>query len=810
MNNKTTLYNIRNFVKRKTDGVFKVRATVVISCFMACFLILNVGAIGWIMLFHGEEYRQKAAWQQLYDTELQSVRGTIYDRNMKPLATSTSAWRLVVSPYELHKFFSSLKLDDDRNTETAKEMLIKAEQEAIEFIIDQIKDILGMEEEALRKALTKSYTTESGSTALYKYSIVKEKLTAEERLALEKAFETPYKFKYMALVEKALGFIKTVEEKEGKLRAGGLFNYENSSNRLYTNGTSASSVIGVVNSSNEGQTGIEGYYNNVLKGETGRVVTAKNNRGDTLDSSYQTVFDADEGNGVVLTLDSEIQSYLENALEQAYRDIECDTAFGIVMDVNTGAVLAMSERPDFDLNNAYQVSDSFNTDSLKELEKGTLEYKTEYSRLLQLGWNNFCVTDNYEPGSTFKIFTAAALLEEGLINLNTTYNCLSYTSVLGQHYDCANFKAHGVQTMTKALMNSCNCFFITMGQKLGIETYNKYFEAFGFSERTGIDLANEARPVVHNPQKMTRVDLASTSFGQTIRISPMQLITATCAIANGGNLMEPYIVGSIVDAEGNLVSKTEPTIKRKVISETTAATVTSMMEAVVENGTGKNCYIPGYRVVGKTATAQKLDDKTNKEIYSASFVCFAPADDPEIAILVGIDNPKGGYRSGGVIAAPIAKQVLEPTLEYLNVERRYTSNELSSVSKTTPDLIGQSVSNAKIKAANEGLQTKVVGSGDSVVSQVPTAGQNIPNNGVIVLYTEKDIDSEKVTVPDFSTLTISEANVLAAKHNINIIISAPTDTVGVKCYGQSVADGSLVDAGSSITVYFRANDIVED
>ena len=308
---------------------------------------------------------------------------------------------------------------------------------------------------------------------------------------------------------------------------------------------------------------------------------------------------------------------------------------------------------------------------------------------------------------------------------------------------------------------------------------------------------------------MSLVDLASTSFGQSIRISPIQLITATCAIANGGNLMKPYIVSRIVDKDGNIVKENEPTVRRKVISETTASTVASMMEAVVEGGTGKNAYISGYRVAGKTATAEKLDN-VNDKIYSASFVCFAPADDPEVAVLVGVDNPKGAYRGGGVLAAPIAKQVLEPTLEYLNVERRYTSSELSAVSKTTPALIGESVSSAKMKAANEGLTVKVVGEGDSVVSQVPSSGQNIPDNGVIVVYTESEMEIEKSTVPDFTSLTISEANVLASKHNINIIISAPTDTVGARCYGQSVSEGNIVEAGSSITVYFRADNIVED
>ncbi len=791
---KIDWFSIRNFVKRRTDGVFKGRAKVVVTCFLVLLLVGNTFGVARIQLFHGEEYRQKAAWQQLYDTKLEPIRGTIYDRNMSPLATSTSAWDLVFSPFSLNAFFKDMP--------ECKEPYLKK-------LTKDVSKIIGVKKDELYEAFTKTYELESGDKAYYKYSIVKKKITAEERVALEQYLAKKYTFKYMAEVEKWFGLKKEMAELDGALYPSGLFTYENSSNRIYADGSFASSVIGVVNADGKGQTGIEGYYNETLSGETGRVVTAKNNRGQTLESSYQTVFDAGEGNSLVLTLDGEIQSFLENALAQAYEDIDCDTTFGIVMDVDTGAILAMAERPDFDLNNAYTLAPNMNVETLKDLEKGSIEYKTEYSRLLQTLWNNFSVTDNYEPGSTFKIFTASALIEEGVANLNTTYTCTSRVKVITQGYGCANGVAHGTQSITKALMNSCNCFFITMGQKLGREAYNKYFEAFGFSEKTGVDLTSEATPSVHDPETMSLVDLASTSFGQSVRISPIQLITATCAIANGGNLMKPYIVSRIVDEDGNIVAENEPTVRRKVISETTASTVASMMEAVVEGGTGKNAYISGYRVAGKTATAEKLDN-VNEEIYSASFVCFAPADDPEVAILVGVDNPRGAYRGGGVLAAPIAKQVLEPTLEYLNVERRYTSSELSAVSKTTPALIGESVSSAKMKAANEGLTVKVVGEGDSVVSQVPSSGQNIPDNGVIVIYTESEMEFEKSTVPDFTSLTISEANVLASKHNLNIIISAPTDTVGARCYGQSVSEGNIVEAGSSITVYFRADNIVED
>ena len=332
------------------------------------------------------------------------------------------------------------------------------------------------------------------------------------------------------------------------------------------------------------------------------------------------------------------------------------------MDVNTGAVLAMSDKPDFDLNAPYELMDETALERLKKYE-GKKEYSQKQSEELYSQWNSFCVTSTYEPGSTFKIFT------------HPKFSCRgAYEVVKGTVIHCANTAGHGTQTFTQGLMNSCNPFFIDIGQKLGVETYYKYFEAFGFTERTGIDITGEAYPVYHAKDKMSIVDLASTSFGQSVRLSPIQLITRDCEIANGGKLMQPYVVDSIVDKNGNIIKKNEPTVKRQVISEGTAKTVRQMMEAVVEGGTGKNAYIPGYRVAGKTATSEKFDSKEQgKQMkYVASFMCFAPANDPEVAILVGVDEPPGEYRGGGVIAAPIAREVMESTLKYLNVEPQYT------------------------------------------------------------------------------------------------------------------------------------------
>ena len=777
----------KNRVKRRTDKSFTKRATSAMCCLVALILIFNLGSIGGIMIFKGEEYSEIAADNQLSDTILDPIRGTIYDRNMTPLAVSTAAWILSVNPSEIKKKFSA-----------RPEYL----EGFYEYLASNLSRILSIDKDETMAKLKKE-----GSL----YQVIKKNVSGSERIAMQEFFAERYVYEYQA-TERKFFFFESVVTKKGKVNAANFFDYESNSNREYAKGNFASTVIGVVNADNKGETGIEAYYDEELQGESGRILTATDVAGRVLETSYEAYYDAVEGNGVVLTIDFEIQSYLENALNQAYDSLDCDGVYGIVMDVETGAILALSDKPDFDLNNPRVLDANVNTDTLKQFEKGTVEYSTEYSRLLYDQWSSFCVTNNYEPGSSFKIFCAAAALEEDIVDSvdSKIYNCTSHTSVANITYHCANYKAHGSQSMTQGLMNSCNTFFITLGQKLGVEKYYKYFEAFGFTERTGIDLANEAYSVVHKKDKMSKVDLASTSFGQGFRISPIQLITATCAIANGGNLMVPYLVGSIVDSEGNIVSETEPVVKRKVISEETAEKVTQMMTAVVNDGTGRNAKIDGYAVAGKTASAQKLDDNEEKEVYVASFVCFAPADDPKVAILVGVDNTHDGYRSGGAVAAPIAKQVMEPTLEYLSIERKYTSEELSKVSKSTPDLIGKTVSAAKSLAANQGLKVKIVGEGDTVISQMPAASQTIPHGGVIVLYTEKGSASAKTKVPDFTGLTVSQVNSLAGEYCLNIVFSGPTKEAGVKAYAQSIAKGIEVEMGSSITVTFKSDNIIMD
>ncbi|MBQ5969544.1 MAG: PASTA domain-containing protein [Clostridia bacterium] len=768
----------KNRARHRNHLMFKLRARSMTFFVFALLFAVSFLRVGWIIFVHGDDYRSEAEQSQLYDTEIRAVRGTIYDINRTPLVTSASAWILCVNPNEILKFFNNVNIPG-------------AYEAYCEDIGGRIAKAVGMKKKKVVAMMEDSEHT---------YVRVKKKVDATERLALDEILTAPY------------AYAKTSRGADRNVYATSFFTYESDTLRLYPENNFASTVIGVTDNDGSGISGVEKYYNTDLSGKAGRIVTAKNARGQTLDSSYETVFDTTQGSGIILTIDQNIQRYLENALVNALESTGAKGTFGIVMDVDTGAILAMSDKPDFDLNNPRVLQDAAAAEALKAYE-GTDEYAQMMTDALYAQWNSYCVTSTYEPGSTFKIFTAAAALEEGIVNLDTTYTCNGAYQVAGTVIHCANRSGHGYQTLTQGLMNSCNPFFISMGQKMGVETFYKYFEAFGFTERTGIDLTGEAYPVVHQQENMSVVDLASTSFGQSVRLSPIQMITAGCAIANGGKLMVPYIVDSVVDENGNILSKNEPTVKRQVISEGTAATVRQMMEAVVEGGTGKNAYIEGYRVAGKTATSEKLDVKKTDEnqlLYVASFLCFAPADDPQVAVLVGVDEPPGEYRGGGVLAAPIAKEVLEPTLKYLNVEPRYTQEELKAISKTTPGMIGKSVSQARALAEENNLTIKIIGEGETVLSQVPSAGSTIAKNGVVVVYTNSGEAMQTVNVPNFAGMTAASVNETAAAYGLNVILSGPSDAAGATVYQQSIAPETQVDAGSTVTVDFRITENMDD
>jgi len=526
--------------------------------------------------------------------------------------------------------------------------------------------------------------------------------------------------------------------------------------------------------------------------------------------SYEKVENAVKGGSLVLTLDNYVQYTADKYLEAAIEENQiAERGAAVVMNVNTGAILAMSVKGDFDPNAPFTLS-AADQKKVDETE-GDEEKKKVQSELLNRQWRNKAVSDTYEPGSVFKAVTAAIALEENLVNKNSSFFCNGHATVAGQSYHCHKTTGHGSQNLMQAIANSCNPAFITIGQLVGVNTFSKYFKAFGFTEKTGIDLPGEASSTYHKEEKMGPVELASSSFGQTFNVTPMQLICAISATVNGGYLVQPHMVEKILD-ENNKVKKTvASSTKRQVISESTSATMRELLNFVSENG-AKNSLVAGYNIGAKTGTSQKVSkilQTGDKRLYIGSCATVAPIEKPEIAVFVMLDEPKGEKYYGGAISAPVNSKIMADILPYLGFEPSYTEEQLQKLAITVPDTVGSAIADAKGKITNQKLEYKVVGNGEKVVRQLPAAGSKVISGGVVILYTEDGAEVTKATVPNFKGLSATDVNAAAARAGVNVEFSGNTSTGGLKAYKQSVEAGKEVDAGTVITVYFSDDNVVD-
>lgn len=727
----------------KKDMLKRILIFVVVIAFL---FTLDAARIFYLQMVKGDELSAKAESQQLSDTEITAMRGTIYDCDGNVLAQSATVYNIFIDP-------SNIDSEEKRT-----------------LVVDGIADILKFDDEEREELLEKSQKDT-------KYVIIAEKVE--------------YKLK------------QKISEFVSEHKLGNVIGTEQATRRYYPYGSFASSVIGFTGGDNQGLSGIESYYDEQLTGTNGRIVTVKDSKGNKLPTDYETSIDATDGNSLVLTLNQTIQYYLEKELRSALNEYQCKGTYGIVMNCNTGAILGMASLPDFDCNNPYKISYKKYKKELKKITDDE-KYNETNSQFIQNQWRNFTVSDTYVPGSVFKTFTASAALEEKVVDMDFTYTCGGSIQVADRKMNCHYHPGHGTQNLTQGLMNSCNPFFITVGQKLGAHNYFKYFEAFGFTEKTGIDLPGEAAPQYYKENQYGIVELSSASFGQTNSLTPIQVCAGISAIANGGTLLKPYVVSEIKDASGNTISKTEKTEVRRVISEETAANVRKMMRAVVDEGTGKNGYVAGYGVAGKTGTSTKLGEfkEGEKTKYIVSFVAIAPYDNPQIAMLIICDEPNVNL-GGGALCAPIAATVIEQAMQELNIEPRYDESEAKKLSIQTPNVIGKELETAKTTLTNSGLKYKVVGNGKSIIDQNPSSSTTIPSGGSVVLYTEKN-KKTKVKVPDFTGLTVNEANSLAAAHNINIELSGNSlSSSNIVAYRQSVEEGTEVEQGTVVTVTFK-------
>lgn len=726
---------------------------ILIMAVVIIFLMTTtVARVFYLTIVRGEELSEKAETQQLKDTEITAMRGTIYDSNGNVLAQSASVWNVFIDP---------LNIKDKQR----------------DLIVDEFANLFGYDADEKKEFYDRT-------THQNHYELV------------EKKVENNIKEKLSKFVSKN--------------ELGGCIGTEQTTKRYYPYGTLASSVIGFTGADDQGLSGIEAYYDEQLTGTNGRIITAKDAKSNNIANDYETSIAATDGDSIVLTINQTIQYYLEKGLRETMNEYQAKGAYGVVMNCNTGAVLAMSSLPDYDCNEPYKLTYSKDKKAIKKLSDKTAKQEAE-SAAVQNQWRNFTVSDTYVPGSVFKTFVASAALEENVVNLNTTYNCTGSIQVDKYKMKCHYHPGHGTQTLTQGLENSCNPFFITIGQKLGVHNYFKYFDAFGFTQKTNIDLPGEASPQYYKEDQYGIVELSSASFGQTNSLTPIQVCTGLCAIANGGKLLQPYLVSSIADANGKTVKKTQTKEIRQVISADTSEKVRKMMKSVVDNGTGKNGYVAGYSVGGKTGTSTKLGESKNGEgdKYIVSFGAIAPSDDPEIAMLIIVDEPNQDL-GGGALCAPIAAQVTQEAMNVLGIEPKYNDSEMKDLSKPTPNVVGKSLDEAKKTLEENNLNFVVVGDDSTVTRQCPSGADTIPNGGTVYLYTD-DSEKQTVIVPNFNGLTVNEAKDLASSSNLNIQIAGNSMSSGtVVAYRQSEETQAKVEKGTVVTVTFKNTQSVLD
>ena len=707
----------------------------------------------YLQVVQADMWKEKASSQQMYSTSITATRGNIYDRNMKTLARSVTVWTVFISPAEM-------------------------KEEQRELVASGLSEILDVDYDMVYEKSLKTWRYNE---------------TIKRRVDNDTADEVT-------------AFIQ-----ENDIR--GIYLTEESM-RYYPYGNLASTVLGFTGSDGSGAYGLEAYYNKALSGTDGVIASVRNAKGTAMPFSEQQIYDAEDGQSLVLTIDETVQHYLEKHLENAVQEHEVQNrAVGIVMDVKTGEILAMATKPDFDPNEPSAIYDTATAEALAEQleEAGGDEEKLDayYEALgeAQLAqWRNKAISDPYEPGSVFKLITASAALETGTVTESTPFYCPGYIEVAGNRIACWKAGGHGNLDFVGAIKGSCNPAFIMTGQALGAELFMEYLDKFGLYDVTGVDLPGEATSIMHSRETMLNENMASlssASFGQTFKVTALELMTAVNATVNGGYLMQPYVVSQVLDSDGNVISSTEPVVVRQVISEETSALVASYAEQVVsgEGGSGARAAVPGYRIGGKTGTSQKLDQEGDETILS--FYGFAPADDPEIAVLVMLDEPQKNNQYGSVIAAPVVGNILADILPYLGFEPSYTEEELSSADMATPYLINYGLQEAQSTLVQAGLEYRVVGSGTTVVGQTPGAAMPIPGGGTVVLYTE---EGEKTTasVPYVIGKTGNEANRLILNAGFNIKIEGESlEHEGCVAVAQSIEAGENAEIGTVITVTFE-------
>lgn len=736
--------NRKNENVRRANRIIQTRSFVLMILMGVVMFVLLFFRLFDLQITRHEELQGKAVNQQTRRTVVTANRGTIYDAGGNILAISSSAETIILSPLEIDNAVN----DTEDPVSWTKESLAAG-----------LAEILGKDASAIRKRM---------DNVKSQYEVIQ--LRADE--------DTAAKVRSYVDENKIAGVHLVADTK-----------------RYYPYGSLAAQVIGFVGDENTGLYGLEAYYEKELEGQSGLVISSKDQAENDMLYTYEQYFAAKNGSDLTLTLDTTIQYYLEKGIESMVDKFSAaNGASGIVMDAKTGGILAMASYPNYDLNDFLTVSDQ----TLQErIERG--ESTVADMQLLQ--WRNKALNDTYEPGSTFKILTLSAALEEGVVDKTTTVNCGGSVNISGYTIHCSNKNGHGLQTLVQSVGNSCNPAFINYGLRIGNEKFYEYMRSFGLMNTTGIDLGGEAVGVFAADSSFTQLDLACYAFGQNFTVTPLALIAAQAACVNGGYLHTPYLVERITDSDGNVTYRHDDTPVRQVISEQTSATVRECLEYVVASGTGKNGQVAGYHIGGKTGTA----DKGQTGDVVVSFLCFAPADDPQVIMLITMDTPSratGTYVSGGNMVAPTASTVMAEILPYLGVEPSYSAEELLGMDTTVPNVIGMSVEEAKAKLKDRALSYKIVGDGETITDQTPAGGAIIPGKSSVILYVGEEKSTDKCVVPHLIGKTPSEANTTATAAGLLIRFSGTTgsESSSVRVLSQSIDEGTEVEAGTVITV----------
>jgi len=774
---ETTRRNQEN--RKRSNSAMRLNRTILgrtlilsVLCVAVLFVPLVCYLFGIMVLDH-DEYEKKAINNQTAYTQVDASRGNIYDRNMNILAATYSVENVYLNPVE-----------------------IEATDQDVSLIASGLSRILDVEEDFVRQQATNTK---------YYYRLVSKKIPAE-------------------LSQDVRDFINEYD-------ISGIY-LEPAEKRYYPYTALAAQVLGFLSDDDKGQEGLEYYYNTQLTGTPGGIITTRGNQGTAMPYTYEKYYDAQDGNSLVLTLDTTVQYYLEKNLENAMEKYTVlNGSFGIVMDCNTGEILGMASMGSYDPNNWKDIYDEELAAELEQMylsaianpkdseayKKGLEKYNAAMAAARLKQWRNRVISDGYEPGSTFKLITLASALNEGSIQLDDNFYCDGAHNYEGrpQTVHCWKDGGHGNQSTAQALGNSCNIAFSDIGLSLGVDTFYRYVRAFGLLEQTEIDLPGEGKGLFYGEDTMTVSNLISASWGQTFRITPLQLVRAVSSLVNGGYLLEPYIVSEILDEDGNTIQRNGRTVLRQVISEETSAVMREMMEYVVTDGTAGKAKAAGFRIGGKTGTSEKVDVKDEQgnqvDDKMVSFVGVAPIDDPKYVVLVVLDTPSketGLYISGGIMAAPTVRDVFSDILPYLGVEPNYDENDISAVNVSVPSVLGMTEEAARAVLAERSLTFRTVGSGSVITGQVPALGAEVPGNSEIIVYLDAEVPKDLTTVPDFRLLTVSQANAAAA--NAGIYIQARgTDKVAGYIYvtHQNVEPGTQVARGTTVQVEFTDNSV---